>query len=308
MEKITTKQFQIFTDINLVWDFLVDTYNEKQGGGVAAPFFEYAIHSSWMDISYQFLNRFWMEGDKVVGFVFNEAPVTDVYFKIRPGYEFLAEEMIEYAMKYMPNFDGKQQFMLFNGQESLMEIAERHGFTRIYDYEDREFQFVNELNYELPNGYHFVDPLQADPVKLAKCCWYGFNHGTDKGSFENWEREDRSFNWTPEKSYKGVVGSILAPAPHSTHQYDIIIADENEEYVCYSGMWWVPKNRLAYMEPLCTVPEHRKKGLASAALSKHYHTFKTLGATHMTGGGDPFYEKIGYGKGIHWNYYKRNLK
>ncbi|MBR7173502.1 MAG: GNAT family N-acetyltransferase [Clostridia bacterium] len=25
----------------------------------------------------------------------------------------------------------------------------------------------------------------------------------------------------------------------------------------------------------------------------------------MTGGGDPFYEKLGYGKGIHWTYWKR---
>lgn len=306
MKKITTKQFQIFTDIDLVWDFLVDTYNEQRRDGVAAPFFEHALQSSWMDISYQFLNRFWMDGNTVVGFVFNEAPVTDVYFKIRPGYEFLAEEMVDYAMEHMPNFDGKQQFMLFNGQEYLMEIAEKRGFTRIYDYEDREFSFVNELNYALPEGYHFVDPLKADPVKLAKCCWYGFDHGTDIGPFENWEREDRSFDWTPEKSYKGVIGPFLAPSPHATHQYDIIIADENEEYVCYSGMWWVPKNRLAYMEPLCTVPEHRKRGLASAALSKHYHTFKALGATRMTGGSDPFYEKIGYGKGIHWNCYKRN--
>ncbi len=35
-----------------------------------------------------------------------------VYFKIRPGYEFLAEEMVDYAMKNMPNFEGRQQFML----------------------------------------------------------------------------------------------------------------------------------------------------------------------------------------------------
>ena len=32
---------------------------------------------------------------------------------------------------------------------------------------------------------------------------------------------------------------------------------------------------------------------------------KALGATHMTGGGDPFYEKLGYGKGIHWTFWKR---
>lgn len=104
---ISTKQFQILTDINLVWDFFVDIYDRKKGGGVAAPFFEYAIQSSWMDTAYQYLNRLWFDGDSVVGFVFNESPVTDIYFKVRPGYEFLAEEMVSYAMDHMPNFDGK---------------------------------------------------------------------------------------------------------------------------------------------------------------------------------------------------------
>jgi hypothetical protein len=47
-------------------------------------------------------------------------------------------------------------------------------------------------------------------------------------------------------------------------------------------------------------------GLASAALTEHYRRLKPLGATHMTGGGDPFYEKIGYGKGIHWYCYARH--
>lgn len=304
MSNITTKQFQILTDINLVWDFFVEIYDKDRGGGVAAPFFEYAIQSSWMDTSYQYLNRFWFDGDRIVAFVFNEAPVTDIYFKVRPGYEYLADEMIDYAIHNMPNFDNKQQFILFNGQEFLMEAAAKRGFRNVFDYEDREFDFKNELNFEIPDGFHFVESAKTDPVKLAKCFWYGFNHG-EKGPFENWKIQDNSFEWTPEKSFKGVIGSILAPSPHSTHQYDIIIADENEEYACFSGMWWVPENKLAYMEPLCTIPKYRKMGLASAALSKHYHTMKALGATHMTGGGDPFYEKIGYGKGIHWNYWKR---
>ena len=301
---ITTKQFQILTDINLVWNFLVDTYDRENGGGVAAPFFEYAIQSTWMDMTCQHLNRFWFDGDKVVGFVFYESPLTDIFFKIRPGYEFLAAEMVDYAINYMPNYDNKQQFMLFNGQEFLMDEAQKRGFKQIYDYEDRTFDFEKELNFTLPEGFHFVDPLQADPIKLARCCWYGFDHG-EKGPFENWETQDNSFDWTPQKAYKNVVSPIISPSPHSTRQYDIIIADDKDEYACYSGMWWVPENKLAYMEPLCTIPKYRKLGIASAALSKHYHTMKALGATHMTGGDNPFYEKIGYGKGSHWYCWKR---
>ena len=77
------------------------------------------------------------------------------------------------------------------------------------------------------------------------------------------------------------------------------------KYVCFSGMWWVPENHLAYMEPLCTVPEHQHKGLAAAALSEHVRRLRPLGAEVMTGGGNPFYEKIGY-SGIHiCEYYQK---
>ena len=43
MNNMRTKQFQILTDINLVWDFLTDIYDRENGSGVAAPFFEHAI-------------------------------------------------------------------------------------------------------------------------------------------------------------------------------------------------------------------------------------------------------------------------
>lgn len=71
-------------------------------------------------------------------------------------------------------------------------------------------------------------------------------------------------------------------------------------------MWWTPENNLAYMESLCTVPEYRRRGLAAAALSELYRRLKPLGATHMTGGGDPFYAKIGFEPCVEWGYYERS--
>lgn len=301
---IRTKQFQLLTDADLAWDFLVDIYDREKGSGVAAPFFEHALQSSWMDLSYAYLDRFWLDGDRVVAFVFYENPVTDVFFSVRRGYECLADELVDYAASSMPNFGGRQQLVLFNGQEYLMEAAARRGFRKAFEYEDRVFDFANELNHPLPAGYHFVEPCRVDAYKLAKLCWYGFDHG-DNAPFDGWDQQDASYDWTPAKSYKGVVGPMLSPSPHATPEYNLVIADDSEEYVCFSGMWWVPENKLAYMEPLCTAPAHRRKGLAAAALTRHYHRMKALGATHMTGGGDPFYEKIGYGKGIHWTYWQK---
>ncbi len=301
---LTTKQFQILTDINIVWDFLVDIYDRENGSGMPAPFFEHAIRASWMDASYSHLDRFWFDGDKVVAFVYYEAPVTDIYFAVRKGYEYLADELIDYAVTTMPNFDGNQQFVLFNGQEFLMESAKKRGFSMVFEYESRVFDFKNELNYELPEGYHFVEPADVDVFKLSKLCWYGFDHG-DEQEFTDWDKYDDSNDWTPAKSHKDCVAEFMAPSPHSTHEYDVVIADENGEYVCFAGMWWISQNKLAYMEPLCTSPEHRRKGLAAAALTRHYRRMKSLGATHMSGGDDPFYEKIGYGKGFHFSFWKK---
>ena len=301
---ITTKQFQLLSDINLVWDFMVETYDWKNDCGRPAPFFEYALTALCIDTSYSFLDRLWFDGDKVVAFVYYENPVTDIYFNVRKGYEFLADELVDYAISNMPHFGGEQQFVLFDGQQYLKDAAAKRGFKKVYEWDELIFNFKNELNYELPQGYHFVEPGDIDIIKCSKLCWYGFGHG-ERGDFVDWDKYDDSMDWTPAKSHKGALSRILSPSPHDSSQYNIVIADKNEEYVCFSGMWWVPQNQLAYMEPLCTHPDHRKKGLASAALSLHYKRMKALGATHMTGGGDPFYQKLGYGKGYHCTIWRK---
>ena len=73
----------------------------------------------------------------------------------------------------------------------------------------------------------------------------------------------------------------------------------------YAGMWWTPENKLAYTEPLCTIPEYRRKGLAAAALSELYRRTKALGATHMTGGDNGFYKAIGYKPAVKWTWWKK---
>lgn len=298
MKNITTKQFQLLSDNDTVWDLLVENYAESgiEANEVEAPFFEYAVTSTWLDKRYLHLNRLWFDGDKAVGFVFYEDPCTDIYFCLRHGYEELADEMIEYAGKYMRGNDEEKALIFSPQQKALMEAAAKRGYRQSFVNENWVIDFgAAELNYPLPEGFHFVEPAHADPVKLAICTWKGFDH-EDKGAFENWEAEDPGTDWNPQKAWLGVISDIMAPPPHSTYEYNVIIANEKEEYVCYSGMWWVAEAKLAYMEPLCTIPEYRHRGLAAAALSKHYHRMKELGAKCMTGGGNDFYNRIGYNR------------
>ena len=291
---IRTKQFQILTDINLAWKLMTGVYNHEETNGPAAPFFEYAVISSWLDKDYLRLNRFWLDGDLPVGFVFYEQPVTSTFFVLRPGYEFLAGEMVEYAEKAYPRFDEPRELILLSGQEALIREAEKKGYKVEYEESNLCFDFrKGKLDFHLPDGYHFVEPGDADPLKTARCLWDAFN-GEELGDFINWEIPTKAGGLSPHELYQNVMCAMMSPSPHATYEYTVTIADREENYVCFSGMWWVPENRLAYMEPLCTVPAHRHRGLAAAALSRHDRVIRALGAEIMTGGGNDFYRKIGY--------------
>jgi len=302
---IRTKQFQILTDIELAWKLMTDVYNHEETNGPAAPFFEYAVTSPWLDKDYLRLNRFWLDGDLPVAFVFYEQPVTSTYFVLRPGYEFLAGEMIEYAEQAYPSFEEPRELNLLSGQKPLIEAAGKRSYRVEYEEADRYFDFrKGKLDAPLPEGYHFVDAGRSDPLKSARCLWEGFS-SEEYGPFIGWEKPTKAGGLSPHELYQNVMGATISPSPHATYDYTVIIAGRNEDYVCFSGMWWVPENHLAYMEPLCTVPAHQHKGLAAAALSRHDQVLRGLGAEVLTGGGSDFYRKIGY-QGVHlWLHMKK---
>lgn len=285
---ITHRQYRLLSDHMAVYDFMTEIYERDWRNGVAAPFLEYALSSDWMDKSLVHRNRLWFDDGRIVAFVFYENPVTDVYFSLRPGYEFLADEMVDYALTGMPQKDGRNKLIIFGAQTALMAAAQRAGLRRTWSDWDQQYDFSKPLDYPLPEGFRFAE-APIDVTKCSECCWKGFGHEANEGP------------WDGNIEYTGA----LLTAPHQTQYLDVAIENEAGEYVCYAGMWWTPENKLAYMEPLCTVPVYQKKGLAAAALSEMYRRTKALGATHMTGGTNPFYTKIGYEKVVEWTYWER---
>ncbi len=291
MKKITTRQFSVLADCTKVYQFMLDIYERDWRNGVPAPFFEYAYSSFsyWMDLSYSYKNRIWEDNGEIVAFCFYEQPVTDIYFCLKPGYEELASEMIEYAKKNMSGKKEPIQLILFGGQEALIQAAAKLGYVMVGECQDMQFDFEDTLDYPLPEGFSFVKPQELDVNKIGKCCWKGFDHEVEEGLWDN-QYEQNNY--------------LLQVAPHATPELAVAIADEKGEYACYAGMWWTPDNKLAYLEPLCVIPEYRNRGLASAALSELYRRMKKLGATHMTGGMNDFYKKMGYRPAVRWTYWK----
>ncbi len=289
MKNITRRNYQILRDHMRIYDFMTDIYERDWRNGVPAPFLEYALSSSWMDKSYTHRNMIWEDNGQIVAFCFYESPVTDIYFSLRPGYEDLADEMAEYADQYMPYKEAAVKFVLLEGQHAIIDAAVKLGYTKTYSSTDAVFDYSKTLSYPLPEGFTFTDAGKLSIKKMIECCWKGFDHEAEEGP---WDGDSES-------------GYHVVQAPHATFEHALAIENEKGDYVCFCGMWWTPKNKLAYMEPLCTIPEYRKRGLAAAALSEMYRRMKPLGATHMTGGNHPFYIRIGYEPCVPWVHFKR---
>ena len=249
-KSITSRPFSVLADCGKVYRFLIDIYEKDWRNGVPAPFFEYAYSSFsyWMDISYSYKNRIWESDGRIVAFCFYENPRTDIYFCLRPGYGELAQEMIQYAAKNMPDEGGGIRLVLFGGQDELMEGAKRLGYRQESESWNMQFDFVNKLDYPLPEGFHFVRPQELDTSKVGECCWKGFDH----------EKEEGAWNHQYQQNFY-----LLEVAPHATKNLSVAVANEERVYVCWAGMWWTPENKLAYRVSL-----YRCLGISSAEWEK----------------------------------------
>ena len=87
MTKIISRNFRILCDFMDVYQFMIEIYEKDWRNGVPAPFLEYALSSDWMDKSLVHRWKLWEDNGRIVGLVFYENPVNDVYFSLRPGYE-----------------------------------------------------------------------------------------------------------------------------------------------------------------------------------------------------------------------------
>ena len=160
-----------------------------------------------------------------------------------------------------------------------------------------EYAF-SSFSYWMDITYSYRDRIWEDNGEIVAFCFY--------------ESPMTDIYFSLKPGYEELAPEMIAYADGNMAprggEIQAVIANEEGEYVCYAGMWWTPANKLAYMEPLCTIPEYRHRGLAAAALSQLYRKMKPLGATHMTGGGNEFYRKIGYEPAVKWTYWKRRQK
>lgn len=232
----------------------------------------------------------WAEENEAVGTVIFDTDYPPVYFLCKPGYEHLYEDMYQYAEKVF-----KTDKWCENGYW-LKTVIKDEDVVQAKFLKDKGFVFdgypedilelkcnaKNKFDYLLPKDFTITTfETEKNYEKYAELLYKGFDH-------EGEEEADVTYE------------SVAFREPHWNDSLKILVKSSNGEWVCHCGIWYVPGDATAYIEPVVTIPKYRKMGLAKAAIYEAVNRCADLGAKRAIVISDmDFYYKIGFKKSSH---------
>jgi predicted N-acetyltransferase YhbS len=229
--------------------------------------------------------RLWeSDAGEVVAVTALEYPwLGDIFFLRHPRFTAL-EEMFEDAEQSLVHPEkGTLCVHIYEHDEQLRAIARRRGYRRDSDRyeEDSELLIRGGLPQpNLPGGFAIRSMAdENDLERRRKAFGRGFNHEDPK-------------EWPSLFSYQE-----LQNAPDYRKEQDLYVVAPDGEFVSFCILWWDERNRIGILEPVGTVPEHRRKGLARAVVHEAVRRAAALGAEKVVvGAGLEFYLAIGFEK------------
>ena len=239
----------------------------------------------------------WLDDSRVVG-----AAIYDMYFGeafcgALAGYGRLYPEILSYAWRELKDDDGLG-VAICDGCAAETQAAETLGFAP-----DEQTETVMKLSLDepvsawLPAGYHFreLDPAKDGYRDIQWLFWQGFDHGDDKAEFE--------------KDFAKTMKAGLRDRKHFDARFSIAAVDAAGENAAYCCVWYREGLDYAYVEPVCTVPAHRNKGLGRAVVLEALNRARQSGAREAYVISEmPFYEKLGFRRDRHYTFYRKTVR
>lgn len=211
------------------------------------------------------------EDGRLAGAVNHESP-GDAHLQIHPDFRYLEEEMIAWA-------EDNLAAPVDNGPQRAIEMV-------VYEYDALRHHLLEQRGYEKTPFWGFtrhmrlghrplVQPVMAegytlrttDPENLADCRQIAaILNAAFNRSFHNAE-EYQTF-------------TRLAPCFH--RDLDLVAVAPDGSFAAYVGIPYDEANRRGIFEPVCTHPDHRRKGLAQTLMHEGLLRLKASGAVDVT--------------------------
>jgi len=203
-----------------------------------------------------------------------------VFLQVDPRFRTLdlEEEMLDVAERSLGGI-GKasgRPFVNVAAQDTdamRTDLLARRGHTRRADWQQIERKRDLALpipDVPVPEGYT-IRAMRADDEELARRSWASWR------SFHPNEPDEKYEGWTWLRN--------AMHAPMYRRDLDIIAEAPTGEIAAFATVWFDDVTRAAYYEPVGTMPEHQRRGLAKAVIAEGMCRAKEMGALVATVGG-----------------------
>ena len=183
--------------------------------------------------------------------------------------------LLEYMVDTVLEAEGDGAVIKANSNDTVLcQILQEKGFEKKHRCACiLSLDLINPLDYSMPDAYSMSPQgCVADPWQYQLVIHKGFGN---EGIPERWDDE------------------FLKRIPHVNEDLKTF-AIANNEYCAHCGLWYSTGNT-AYVEPVATVPEHRKQGLAKAVVYEACTRANAFGAKRAIVISDQeFYFRIGF--------------
>ena len=214
----------------------------------------------------------WETADDQIVAVLNAEEPGQSYLQVHPTYRSteLEMEMISMAeAKLAIEHEGQLAVCVWaDSQDDLrLDILKSRGYSRG---KWSESQWRRDLDYPIPNvdvpqGYTLRSLGDAAELPARSwASWRGFHPNEPDGDYEGWE-------W-----YLNVQR-----CPLYRRDLDIVAVAPSGEIASFCTIWYDDVTRSAYIEPVATVPEHLRRGLARATITEGLRRLQDMGARRV---------------------------
>jgi mycothiol synthase len=218
----------------------------------------------------------WEAEDGQIVSVLNPEQAGNAHLQVHPRLcpPELEEEMIALAEERLAvRRQGKRMVAVWTAARDTdrLAILERRGYTRG---KWAEHQWRRDLDTPIPDvpvpsGYRVRALGDANELPARSwASWRGFHPDELEDGYEGWE-------WYLN----------IQRCPLYRRDLDIVAVAPGGEIASVCTLWYDDVTRSAYVEPVATVPEHRRLGLARAAIVEGLRRVQRLGATRAFVGG-----------------------
>jgi predicted N-acetyltransferase YhbS len=283
---IRMRSYQYSSDFERVGDFLVQHFQpDHRDGNWLQPAWEYMHYHPALDELALDRIGIWEDGGEIVAVAHYESALGEAFFQLHPGYPRLKAELLDYAEEQLcgQSDTGRRYVHAYiqDRDAGFQALARARGYQRTPRYDRPLSRFIIPDPFpriSLPDGF-CLKSLQGDNDlhKINRVLWRGFNH-------------------EGEAPLEDVEGRKKAQsAPSYRKDLTIVVEAPDGYFVSYSGTWYEATNGYAYVEPVATDPDYRRRGLGRAAVLEGIRRCAELGATVAYVGSDlAFYIAIGF--------------